>query len=111
MHTVRFFPIGNADSCLVELENGRRALFRRHQHPVARHVQRLLQRGPASCDAGEGYNNTSAVIRYSIEGGASFLWLGDLETEFMENIAGSINLTKTTIVFASHHGRNSGKNS
>ena len=27
MHTVSFFPIGNADSCLIELENGRRALF------------------------------------------------------------------------------------
>ncbi|WP_430414046.1 hypothetical protein [Parasphingorhabdus sp.] len=27
MHTVRFFPIGNADSCLIELENGRRAMF------------------------------------------------------------------------------------
>lgn len=27
MHKVRFFPIGNADSCLIELENGRRALF------------------------------------------------------------------------------------
>lgn len=27
MHTVTFFPIGNADSCLIELENGRRALF------------------------------------------------------------------------------------
>ncbi|MEJ5154568.1 hypothetical protein WH240_05070 [Gluconobacter wancherniae] len=27
MHIVRFFPIGNADSCLIELENGRRALF------------------------------------------------------------------------------------
>lgn len=27
MHIVRFFPIGNADTCLIELENGRRALF------------------------------------------------------------------------------------
>ncbi len=27
MHKVHFFPIGNADSCLIELENGRRALF------------------------------------------------------------------------------------
>jgi hypothetical protein len=27
MHTVRFFPIGNADSCLIQLSNGRRALF------------------------------------------------------------------------------------
>jgi beta-lactamase superfamily II metal-dependent hydrolase len=63
----------------------------------------------ASCDAGETYNNTSAVIRYSIEDGASFLWLGDLETQFMENISDSIELTKTTIVFAAHHGRQSGK--
>lgn len=63
----------------------------------------------ASCNAGESYNNTSAVIRYSINAGASFLWLGDLETEFMENISDSIDLQKTTIVFAAHHGRHSGK--
>jgi beta-lactamase superfamily II metal-dependent hydrolase len=61
------------------------------------------------CNAGESYNNTSAVIRYEIQDGASFIWLGDLETEFMESITDSINLTKTTIVFASHHGRTSGK--
>lgn len=63
----------------------------------------------AACDAGESYNNTSAVVRYAIENGASFLWLGDLETEFMESISDSIKLEKTTIVFASHHGRASGK--
>lgn len=27
MHIVRFFPIGNADTCLIELSNGRRILF------------------------------------------------------------------------------------
>ena len=27
LHTVTFFNIGNADSCLIELENGRRAMF------------------------------------------------------------------------------------
>ena len=27
MTTVTFFPIGNADTCLIELDNGRRALF------------------------------------------------------------------------------------
>ena len=37
------------------------------------------------------------------------MWLGDLETQFMEDIADSITLDKTTIVFASHHGRASGK--
>lgn len=68
-----------------------------------------FQKALADCDAGESYNNTSAVIRYELKDGASFLWLGDLETEFMENIADSIELEKTTIIFASHHGRESGK--
>ena len=63
----------------------------------------------AACNAGESYNNVSAVIRYELEGGASVMWLGDLETEFMEKITESISLEKTTVVFASHHGRNSGK--
>jgi beta-lactamase superfamily II metal-dependent hydrolase len=61
------------------------------------------------CNSGESYNNVSAVIRYSLHNGASVLWLGDLETDFMENIKDSIELEKTTIVFAAHHGRKSGK--
>ncbi len=63
----------------------------------------------AKCNAGEGYNNVSAVIRYSLQNGATVMWLGDLETQFMEDIADSIELEKTTIVFAAHHGRESGK--
>lgn len=63
----------------------------------------------AACNAGESYNNISPIIRYSIEDGASILWLGDLETGFMENITDEIKLPKTTIIFAAHHGRDSGK--
>lgn len=62
-----------------------------------------------ACNAGESYNNVSAVIRYKLQDGASFMWLGDLETKFMESITKHIELEKTTIVFASHHGRESGK--
>lgn len=60
-------------------------------------------------EAGNSPNDISAVVRYSIENGASFMWLGDLHTEFMESIADSIELSKTTVVFASHHGRDSGR--
>lgn len=63
----------------------------------------------SDCDSGESYNNTSAIVRYSLNGGASFLWLGDLETQFMEDILDAVDLQKTTIVFAAHHGRASGK--
>ncbi|MDO8778129.1 MAG: hypothetical protein Q7K57_57310 [Burkholderiaceae bacterium] len=62
-----------------------------------------------ACNDGESPNNISAVVRYALEGGASVMWLGDLETEFMEKIADHIILEKTTVVFASHHGRDSGK--
>ena len=70
-----------------------------------RHFVEALQ----ACNEGKSFNNTSAVVRYSVNGGASFMWLGDLETEFMEKITGDIKLMPTTIVFASHHGRRSGK--
>ena len=63
----------------------------------------------AACDLGESYNNTSAVVRYKLENGASVMWLGDLETDFMESITDDIVLEKTTVVFAAHHGRSSGK--
>ncbi len=68
-----------------------------------------FQEALSACDAGESYNNTSAVIRYSLKNGASFMWLGDLETSFMEKIEDAISLKKTTVVFAAHHGRESGK--
>ncbi|HGD8094479.1 TPA: hypothetical protein ACI7G4_005063, partial [Escherichia coli] len=34
----------------------------------------------SACETGESYNNASAVIRYSLNNGASIMWLGDLET-------------------------------
>ncbi len=58
---------------------------------------------------GESFNNISLVARYSINNGASFMWIGDLETDFMEQIRDQISLSKTTVVFAPHHGRKSGK--
>ncbi|MCB0326302.1 MAG: hypothetical protein KDD52_01660 [Bdellovibrionales bacterium] len=63
----------------------------------------------AVAESGGSPNNTSAVIRYSLNNGCSFLWMGDLETAFMEAIVNDIELKKTDIVFAAHHGRASGR--
>lgn len=62
----------------------------------------------AAAENGESPNNISAVIRYSIENGASMIWMGDLETDFLEKIAHKIPWPKTHILFAPHHGRKSG---
>lgn len=58
---------------------------------------------------GESPNNISAVIQYSLESGATMLWMGDLETEFMEAIESELALPKVAILFAPHHGRESGR--
>lgn len=58
---------------------------------------------------GENANNISIITRYSINNGASFCWFGDLETEFMENIYSDVELQNTSIIFAPHHGRKSGR--
>lgn len=58
---------------------------------------------------GNSPNNISPVIKYSLEDGAKVIWMGDLETEFMELIEDDLDLPKTDILFAPHHGRGSGK--
>jgi len=58
---------------------------------------------------GESPNNISAIIKYSINDGAKVIWMGDLETELMENISNSVNLSDVDILFAPHHGRESGR--
>lgn len=51
---------------------------------------------------GESPNNISPIIRYSVENGGSFIWMGDLETGFMESISNELNLPKTNVLFAPH---------
>lgn len=58
---------------------------------------------------GESANNISAMIQYALEDGVRALWMGDLETEFMENIKNVISWPKVDIIFAPHHGRDTGK--
>lgn len=58
---------------------------------------------------GEAFNNISPIIRYAADGGVSALWLGDMETTFMEKIKDEVTFPETTILFAPHHGRKSGK--
>lgn len=58
---------------------------------------------------GESPNNTSAIIKYSLENGVKALWMGDLETEFMERVEDEVDWPEIDILFAPHHGRKSGK--
>jgi hypothetical protein len=51
-------------------------------------------------------NDISPVFTYSREGGARMMWMGDLETDFMERIKDELtDLPEVDILFAPHHGR------
>lgn len=58
---------------------------------------------------GESPNNISPIIKYSLENGVNILWFGDLEKDFMENIKNDLDIDQADIIFAPHHGRDSGK--
>ena len=58
---------------------------------------------------GESPNNISPIIQYSLKDGVKVLWMGDLETEFMEKIESDVKIPDIDILFAPHHGRDSGK--
>ena len=57
---------------------------------------------------GESPNNISPIMTYNINKGATFMWLGDLETDFLESVEDEIKFPHVDIVFAPHHGRKSG---
>ena len=58
---------------------------------------------------GKSPNNISPVITYSLKDGVMMAWFGDLETEFMEKIEDEVTWPNVDILFAPHHGRDSGK--
>ena len=70
-----------------------------------KHFKQSLQQA----NDGGSPNNISPIIQYSVTNGATSLWMGDLETEFMESIEDDLDLPLTDILFAPHHGRDSGK--
>ncbi|MCQ3805009.1 MAG: MBL fold metallo-hydrolase [Acidimicrobiia bacterium] len=63
----------------------------------------------ASAARGESPNNISPIIKYSMDGGVTAIWMGDLETDFMEAIKNAFTLPKADLLFAPHHGRKSGR--
>jgi beta-lactamase superfamily II metal-dependent hydrolase len=62
----------------------------------------------ALAEEGKSPNNISTVLTYRT-GATTFMWMGDLETDFMEKIADVATWPQVDILFASHHGRHSGR--
>ncbi len=58
---------------------------------------------------GKAYNNLSPIFTYSLNNGVTAMWMGDIEKDFLDMIKGEVKWPKVDILFAPHHGRDSGK--
>lgn len=58
---------------------------------------------------GTKFNNISPIFTYSVEDGITVMWIGDMETDFLNKIKDTISWPEIDILFAPHHGRESGK--
>lgn len=56
---------------------------------------------------GKSPNNLSPIIIYRCE--VKFMWMGDMESDFLEKVYDDINFERVDVLFAPHHGRESGK--
>lgn len=60
-----------------------------------------------SVKGGSSPNNLSPIFRYNC--GAIFMWMGDIERDFLLTVAEEIDFSEIDVLFAPHHGRGSGK--
>lgn len=58
---------------------------------------------------GGQYNNISPIFTYTLNEGVKIMWMGDIEKDFLDKVKDDINWTEIDILFAPHHGRDSGK--
>ena len=58
---------------------------------------------------GKEHNNISPIFTYSVENNVKMMWMGDMEHDFLEKIKEKIEWPEIDILFAPHHGRDSGK--
>ena len=59
---------------------------------------------------GTAFNNISPVFTYSLNNGVKVMWMGDMEHDFLEKVKDYIEWPEhIDILFAPHHGRDSGK--
>lgn len=69
-----------------------------------RHFKAALE----ECKAGNSPNNISPILAY-LQDDIRIGWFGDLETDFMELISPDLALPHMTVIFAPHHGRDTGR--
>lgn len=68
-----------------------------------------FQKALKEAEEGQSPNNLSPIITYSVADGVKIMWMGDIESDFLDTVKDSIEFEEVSVLFAPHHGRKSGK--
>lgn len=74
--------------------------------PIENNIHHLAEL--AKVKQGFSPNNISCILKYSADS-VDFMWFGDLDGDYLDKIKDHLELGSPKIVFAPHHGRDSGK--
>lgn len=68
-----------------------------------------FQEAQRQAEEGKAYNNLSPIFTYTLSGNIRAMWMGDMEHNFLEKIKDKVSWPEIDVLFAPHHGRDSGK--
>ncbi len=90
---------------ITDSENGSSGIFFLWPITSNPYFQNVLE------EVKEGYspNNISPIFTYNVYNGAKFMWMGDIETDFLKKVKDQIAFEHVDVLFAPHHGRKSGR--
>ncbi len=102
-----YFERGCSRHWLNESNDDRKSAGIRIQWPIR--SSEAFKTALKKAKDGGSPNNISPVFRYARANGAKVMWMGDLETSFMEEISDDFTPGRAHVLFAPHHGRKSGR--
>lgn len=62
-----------------------------------------------NANKGKSLNNICPIIKYSMKNGITALWMGDMETDYIEKIKDCVEFSQIDILFVPHNSRRNGR--
>lgn len=104
------FPIerGISHKWLNEGDNERKGSGLNFEWPIVEDEK--YKKALKAVSKGESPNNISCILTYSVQDGAKYMWMGDMETDMQQEYYNKCkdNIPQVDILFQPHHGRQSG---
>lgn len=109
-HDSYYYPyVYDMDNCISSISNSFNSSGIYFHWPYVANDK--FQRARQLVSQGRQINNICPIFTYRVKDGATYMWMGDLETDMQQAYydACKKQIPKIDILFQPHHGRNSGR--